>query len=278
MDFRTIGFGAALNPATKALVSIEGTQIQTYSNGSPCGSCKYYQGGKEDYGNCGVWSTKMKKDVCVSKTWTCSRYKPKVMVSQLGSGSFSKALLADGRDVTPGDAPWSKTGEYGTNVKLMRGGKVFAIVNFGNSVRTSLREGSHLPISDIFTFKSHGEKNGVWTIEGTTDVVPGYFDNMLQLSNYRFSFSMTPQVYTSVPLNISWFASDEALYGTNASKTVKTRRNVKREGHNYVPAGRVTDLSGQLIVDVERPRFTEPGHEDHRITRQMIIKVRCRHA
>jgi hypothetical protein len=278
MDFYSKGFGAIRAPTLEeAMESIRGTSIDTYAaTKAHCGTCKYYTP-KGDLGDCTFHSRKEKRPIKVHEMWYCKAYKPSIRATNLGGGSFSKALLADGRDVTPGDAPWSTRGEYGTNVKLMRNGQVFAIMNFGNHVRTSLQEGSHLPISDIFTFKSLGEKDGVWTIEGTTDVAPGYFDNMLKLSQYRFSFALTPQVYTSIPLNISWVATDEALYGgVMGSSTLRTQRNVKRDGHDYVPAGRVTDLSGPLIVDVERPRFAEPGSEDHRITRRITLKVRCR--
>ena len=279
MDFYSKGFGAITPPTVEeALVSIRGTPIETYAfTKAKCGNCKYFvPKGNGDLGDCTIHSRKAKRPIAVHKMWYCKAYKPTLKIAGLGSGSFSKALLADGRDVTPGDAPWSNRGEYGTNVKLMRNGSVFAVMNFGNAVRTSLQEGSHLPISDIFTFKSLGEKNGVWTVEGTTDVSPGYFDNMLKLSSYRFSFTMTPQVYSSIPLNISWVATDEAIYGSATGSVKRTQRNVVRNGHKHVPAGRVTDLGGQLVVDVERPRFSAPGSEDHRITRRIIFKVRCR--
>ena len=191
---------------------------------------------------------------------------------------LNKVILSDARSVVPGDAPWSKLGEYGTNVKLQYGGKPFALFNFGNNIKTNIRAGINIPIADIFTIKNNGEKNGVWEIEVTSDVEDGYFDTLLQSNNYNIRFTMAPQVYSAVPMLITWTAVDEALYDKASGNKAITRRNVNRRGHDSVPAGRVTDLSSLLFADVERPRFAKEGTEHHRITRRMVMRVRCRHA
>ena len=191
---------------------------------------------------------------------------------------FLKASLSDSRSVVPGDAPWSKLGEYGTNVKLQYAGKPFALINFGNNIKTNIKMGIHIPIADLFTIKSLGEKDGVWTIEVISEVGEGYFDSILKMNNYNIRFTMAPQVYSAVPLLMDWVAVDEALYDKASGHMAITRRNVNRRGHDSVPAGRVTDLSSLLFADVERPRFAKEGTEHHRITRRMTIKVRCRHA
>ena len=133
-------------------------------------------------------------------------------------------------------------------------------------------------IEDIFTIKNHGEKDGYWTIEITSEVADGYFDNLLKSNNYNIRFTMVPQVYSAIPLLIDWSAVDEALYDKADGHMAIVRRNVNRRGHDSVPAGQVTDLSSLLFADVERPRFAKEGTEHHRITRRMTIKVRCRHA
>ena len=280
MDFYKRGLGA-ITPITigQALVSIRGTRIETIEKNSRerCSTCKFYTPvANKGLGGCTLWSKKVSRPVHVHESWYCAGFVKNPRSTGLGSAT-QKALLTDSRSVVPGDAPWSRLGEYGNNVKLQHGGKPFAIINFGNSIRTTIREGAQLPISDIFEIKSLGEKNGTWTIEITTDVTDGYFDNMLKQANYQFRFTMVPQVYSSVPLNIQWSALDEALYDKVSGRNERVRKEVVRRGHDYVPAGRVADLTGLLHADVERPPFAKEGTENHRITRRMVLKVRCRH-
>ena len=117
----------------------------------------------------------------------------------------------------------------------------------------------------------------MWTIEITSDVADGYFDGLLKQANYQFRFTMVPQVYSAVPLMVEWIATDEALYDKAGGRMERVRRDVVRRGHDYVPAGRVADLTGLLYADVERPPFAKEGTENHRITRRLVMKVRCRH-
>lgn len=280
MDFYKRGLGAIKPPSIgEALVSIRGTRIETVEKNpkEKCKTCKFYDPiGKGDLGNCTLWSKKVSRPVKVHESWYCKGFAKNPRVANFGSAT-QKALLSDSRSVMPGDAPWSKLGEYGTNVKLQKGGKPFAIMNFGNAVRTTLREGANLPISDIFDVDLIGEKNGVWTIEITSDVTDGYFDGLLKQANYQFRFTMVPQVYSAVPLMVEWIATDEALYDKAGGRMERVRRDVVRRGHDYVPAGRVADLTGLLHADVERPPFAKEGTENHRITRRLVMKVRCRH-
>lgn len=280
MDFYKRGFGS-IKPTNigEALKSIRGTRIETVpkSDKENCRACKFYLPiGDGEFGSCMIWKKKAGRPIKVHRNWYCKAFMVAPKYANLGSAT-QKALLSDSRTVMPGDAPWSKLGEYGTNVKLQHNGKPFAIFNFGNNVRTTLREGAMLPIADIFTVKDLGEKNGVWTIEITSDVTDGYFDNMLRQANYQFRFTMVPQTYSAVPLNITWSAIDEALYDSTGGHVARVRRDVIRRGHDSVPAGQVADLSGLLYADVERPPFAKEGTENHRITRRLTMKVRCRH-
>lgn len=280
MDFYKRGFGSIATPTiAEALKSIRGTKIETIApnNKQKCGTCKFYKPiGDGEYGGCVLWEKKAGRPMKVHTNWFCQGFKPNIRVANFGN-AMQKAMLSDSRNVVPGDAPWSKLGEYGNNVKLQHSGKPFAIVNFGNSVKTNLRQGTHIPISDIFDVKSDGEKNGVWTIEVTSDVEEGYFDGMLKQANYQMRFTMVPQIYSARPLVVEWFATDEALYDKVGSGKERVRRNVNRKGYDYVPAGQVVDLTGLLFADVDRPAFAKEGTQNHRITRQMKFKVRCRH-
>ena len=280
MDFYSRGLGAIATPTiAEALKSIRGTKIETISPNANknCRTCIFYKPIADgEYGGCVLWERKTYRAVKVNKNWYCEGYKANLRVAGLGS-AMHKSMLADSRNVVPGDAPWSKLGEYGNNVKLQQNGKPFAIVNFGNSVKTNLRKGTHIPISDIFDVSSDGEKNNVWTIEVTSDVEEGYFDGMLKQANYEMRFTMVPQIYSARPLVVEWFAIDEALYDKVGSGKERIRRNINRKGNDYVPAGQVVDLTGLLFADVDRPAFAKEGTQNHRITRRIIFKVRCRH-
>jgi len=280
MVFYKRGFGSVATPTiAEALKSIRGTKIETIApnNKQKCGTCKFYKPiGDGEYGGCVLWEKKAGRPMKVHTNWFCQGFKPNIRMANFGN-AMQKAMLSDSRNVVPGDAPWSKLGEYGNNVKLQHGGKPFAIVNFGNSVKTNLRQGTHIPISDIFDVKSDGEKNGVWTIEVTSDVEEGYFDGMLKQANYQMRFTMVPQIYSARPLVVEWFATDEALYDKVGSGKERVRRNVNRKGYDYVPAGQVVDLTGLLFADVDRPAFAKEGTQNHRITRPMKFKGRCRH-
>ena len=280
MDFYGRGLGAITPPTiAEALKSIRGTKIETISPDAQkkCGTCVFYKPiANGEYGGCVFWERKTYRPIQVNSNWFCQGYKPNVRYTGLGS-AMQKSMLADSRNVVPGDAPWSTLGEYGNNVKLQQNGKPFAIVNFGNSVKTNLRQGTHIPISDIFDIASDGEKNKVWTIEVTSDVKEGYFDGMLKQANYEMRFTMVPQIYSARPLVIEWFAIDEALYDKVGSSKERIRRNINRKGNDYVPAGQVVNLTGLLFADVDRPAFAKEGTQNHRITRRIVFKVRCRH-
>lgn len=280
MDFYKRGLGSVSTPTIgEALKSIRGTKIETApkNDKEKCGTCKFYKPiGDGQYGGCVLWEKKAGRPMKVHTNWFCQGFMPNMRVTGLGS-AMHKSMLSDSRNVVPGDAPWSKLGEYGNNVKLQRNGKPFAIMNFGNSVKTTLREGSHLPIADIFEIKSDGENKGVWTVEVTSEVEDGYFDSMLKQANYHFRFTMVPQIYSATPLVVEWVATDEALYDRVGSSKERVRRNVNRSGNDFVPAGQVVDLTGLLFADVDRPAFAKEGTQNHRITRRLTIKVRCRH-
>ena len=82
----------------------------------------------------------------VHTNWFCQGFKPNIRVANFGN-AMQKAMLSDSEMLCPEMSVVQTLGEYGNNVKLQHGGKPFAIVNFGNSVKTNLRQGTHIPIS-----------------------------------------------------------------------------------------------------------------------------------
>ena len=155
MDFYKRGFGSVATPTiAEALKSIRGTKIETIApNTTEVWDLQILQANRRWR----IWwlrivEKKAGRPMKVHTNWFCQGFKPNIRVANFGN-AMQKAMLSDSRNVVPGDAPWSKLGEYGNNVKLQHGGKPFAIVNFGNSVKPT-RQGTHIPISDIFDVKS----------------------------------------------------------------------------------------------------------------------------
>ena len=202
MDFYKRGLGA-IRPITigEALVSIRGTRIETIEKNSKerCSTCKFYTPvANGDLGGCTLWSKKVSRPVHVHESWYCAGFVKNPRSTGLGSAT-QKALLTDSRSVVPGDAPWSRLGRIRQQRQVATWGQAFRNHQLRQLNPNHSPEKEPLPISDIFDIKSLGEKNGTWTIEITTDVTDGYFDNMLKQANYQFRFTMVPQVYSSVP-------------------------------------------------------------------------------
>ena len=62
------------------------------------------------------------------------------------------------------------------------------------------------------------------TQASASDITNGSALKVLRQANYQFRFTMVPQTYSAVPLNITWSAIDEALYDSAGSQVARVRR------------------------------------------------------
>lgn len=201
-----------------------------------------------------------------------------IRVDPLGVAMRNQKWVNDRRPVYYGPAPWSKTGTYGINASLMRGGAQIATVNVGEDHEVANYKGSIIPFTDMHSMKNGGWRGTGWRITVETQSNPEYYTNLVNDYRHNMKYKAWPTIYSLLPLKVDYEIITESAYNKQVVRrgVPMNERRAERNattGVIRIPAGKITRLGGEISIEIESDKIGSID-DDYSITRRIEYVIR----